>query len=135
MFDEILDTSTFPISDFILDIPKDIKVRKDDERLYIQRQIENILNAEDIRMANLPRYRAFLKEKKLRHNEESKALWLKCKDKQFKKMEKIPKQTFGIFTRRFNNEQLYRVLSECQDLYNRKQSPNIYAWSLRKRIV
>lgn len=133
--EEVFDTSTFSISDFILDIPKDIKVTKNDERWYIQRQIENILNAEDMRQTNLPRYKAFLKEKKLRHNEESKALWLKCKDKQFKKMEKIPKKTFGIFTARLNNEQLYRVLSECRDLSNRKGSPNLYAWSLRKRRV
>lgn len=133
--EEVFDTSTFSISDFILDIPKDIKVTKNDERWYIQRQIENILNAEDMRQTNLPRYKAFLKEKKLRHNEESKALWLKCKDKQFKKMSKIPKKTFGIFTARLNNEQLYRVLSECRDLSNRKGSPNLYAWSLRKRRV
>lgn len=133
--EEVFDTSTFYISDFILDIPKDIKVTKNDERWYIQRQIENILNAEDMRQTNLPRYKAFLKEKKLRHNEESKALWLKCKDKQFKKMSKIPKKTFGIFTARLNNEQLYRVLSECRDLSNRKGSPNLYAWSLRKRRV
>lgn len=133
--EEVFDTSTFSISDFILDIPKDIKVTKNDERWYIQRQIENILNAEDMRQTNLPRYKAFLKEKKLRHNEESKALWLKCKDKQFKKMSKIPKKTFGIFTARLSNEQLYRVLSECRDLSNRKGSPNLYAWSLRKRRV
>ena len=133
--EDTIDTSTFSISDFILDIPKDIKVTKNDERWYIQRQIENILNAEDMRQTNLPRYKAFLKEKKLRHNEESKSLWLKCKDKQFKKMSKIPKKTFGIFTARLNNEQLYRVLSECRDLSNRKGSPNLYAWSLRKRRV
>lgn len=133
--EDTIDTSIFSISDFILDIPKDIKVTKNDERWYIQRQIENILNAEDMRQTNLPRYKAFLKEKKLRHNEESKALWLKCKDKQFKKMSKIPKKTFGIFTARLNNEQLYRVLSECRDLSNRKGSPNLYAWSLRKRRV
>lgn len=133
--EDTIDTPIFSISDFILDIPKDIKVTKNDERWYIQRQIENILNAEDMRQTNLPRYKAFLKEKKLRHNEESKSLWLKCKDKQFKKMSKIPKKTFGIFTARLNNEQLYRVLSECRDLSNRKGSPNLYAWSLRKRRV
>ncbi len=135
MFDEILDTSTFSISDFILDIPKDIKVTKNDERWYIQRQIETILNAEDMRLINRKRYNEFLKENKYRHNEQSMEKWLKSKDAKFKKMSKIPKQTFGIFTARMNNEQLYRVLSECQDLHNRKGSPNLYAWSLRKRRV
>ena len=69
--DEILDTSTFSISDFILDIPKDIKVTKNDERWYIQRQIETILNAEDMRLVNRKRYNEFLKENKYHHNEQS----------------------------------------------------------------
>ena len=135
MFDEILDTSTFSTSDFILDIPKDIKVTKNDERWYIQRQIETILNAEDMRLINRKRYNEFLKENKYHHNEQSMEKWLKSKDAKFKKMSKIPKQTFGIFTARMNNEQLYRVLSECRDLNNRQGSPNLYAWSLRKRRV
>lgn len=133
--EDTIDTSTFSISDFILDIPKDIKVTKNDERWYIQRQIENLLNAEDIRILNRHRYNEFLKVNELRHNEKSMSLWLKSKDAKYKKMSKIPKKTFGIFTARLSNEQLYRVLSECRDLSNRKGSPNLYAWSLRKRRV
>lgn len=136
-----LDTSTFSISDILKPLDfSDVPVlkpelRDQEKKWIIQRQIENILNAEDMRVVNRHRYNEFLKENKWRHNEQSMTKWLKCKDVRFKKMKKIPKMMFGRFTNKMSEFQLSVVLSECQDLHNRKGSPNLYAWSLGKRRV
>ena len=119
-----------------LNFPKDLKpLNKNERRWILQRCIYSILKQEDMRILNLARYKEFLKESKLRHNETNKALWLKTKDAKFKKMVIIPEKTFGVFTARMDEERLYRIQSECQDLLNRKQSPNLYVWGIRKRKV
>lgn len=106
-----------------------------EKRWIIQRLIMDILNREDIRILNRHRYNEYLKKNKLRHNPLSMEKWLKCKDKEFKKMEKIPEKTMGIFTSKFKEYQLHVILSECQDLLNRKQSPNLYIWGIRSRKI
>lgn len=128
---------TISKADFSFDIPKDIKLRADEKTYIVRRQIENILNAEDMRYLNRKRYNEYIKDNKLKHNQVSLDKWLKCKEVKYKKMEKIPLGTFVMFCnkRKFSEEQLYRILSECQDLKNRKGSPNLYAWSLSKRRV
>lgn len=134
------ENTVFKISELLTgnfaDFPKEVKPLSTREKRWIlQRCIFNILKQEDMRLANRKRYNEFLKANKYRHNSQSMEKWLACKDKQFKKMKPIPEKTFGIFSSKLNETQLFRVQSECQDLLNRKESPNIFIWGLRTRKI
>ena len=121
-----------------LNFPKDLKpLNKNEMRWIVERCIYSILEQEDMRILNLQRCQKFLIENKLKHNKVNIGVWLKTKNVRFKKMEKISEETMGTF---FNSpyrtiEQLFRIQTECQDLLNRKQSPNLYVWGIRKRKV
>ncbi len=134
------ENTLFSISDLLgrsfADFPKDVKpLNKREKKWILQRCVFDILKREDMRVVNKKRYREFLKEKKWRHNPQSMGAWLKSKDKKFKKMEAIPVDTFGVFTSKLSEDQFYRLQSECQDLLNRGESPNVYMWGIRSRKI
>lgn len=131
--EEIIDTN-YSIPNFFLSLPQEVKPLSNQERKWIlQRSIFSMVNSEDTRYLNLGRYKAFLNANKLRHNETNKSLWLKTKDKEFKKIPKMNVKTFGFFTCKLSEQGLFEVESICRDKVNRKESPTLYIMSLRNR--
>lgn len=110
-------------------------LNKNEKRWTLQREIFFILQQEDMRRFNLPRYKQFLQLNKLRHSPQSIKLWEKSKDKTVKKVKPLTSKAFGIFTAHLDEEALWYVKSVVQDKLNRGESPTCYIYSLNKSAV